>query len=62
MEPGDWLGSEGKRVAREELETRTIRLWWISQFVTSYYVLLDDVLTDIVTVCNAVEKCIDEEN
>ena len=56
------LTNNQKRVAREELETRTIRLWWISQFVTSYYVLLDDVLTDIVTVCSAVEKCIDEEN
>jgi len=51
-----------KKSAREELEIRTVRLWWISQFVNSYFVLLDDVLTDVLTICFAVEKCINEEN
>ena len=50
------------RNIKEDLEVKTIRLWWVSQFANSYFVLLDDVLTDILTVCNTVQKCIDEEN
>ena len=54
------LNNSSKKNLRNELEVKTIRLWWVSQFVNAYYVLLDDVLSDILVVCSAVEKCIEE--
>ena len=56
------ISNSEKKAIREDLELKTIRLWWVAQFVNCYYTLLDDVLTDILTVCNAVQKCIDEES
>jgi hypothetical protein len=56
----DDMDSEELATKKHILDIKLARLWWISHFIKSSYVVAGDVVVDILKLCKIAERCISE--
>lgn len=58
LETSEDLSPEEIRERKHVLKIKMARLWWISHFIKSSYVVAADIMVDVLKLCKLAERCI----